>query len=131
MSSDRTLDIQMQRLHRLTVWVRWIVLLLLWLTVGSWSLWQLRREIGLWIDYFTWPAVWYGLWAHLWPRLGLALCLGATIAVLVWQSRNILWGFPPAYRKRLQKQVLRIREAGPQHPLWKWTIAPSREPSSS
>jgi hypothetical protein len=43
-----------------------------------------------------------------------------TLAVLIWQSRNILFGLPENEQRRLEQQVLRIREQGQSHPLWKW-----------
>ncbi len=120
MKDDSTFQIQVQRLYQFTVYVRWLVVSLLWLTVGFWSIWTLRREIGLWLDYFTWSAVRYALAYHRLAAVGLGLCLGATTAVLVWQSSNILWGLPPEQQRRLERQVDRIREQGSSHPLWKW-----------
>lgn len=62
----------------------------------------------------------YGLAYHRLAALGLGLCLGATTAVLVWQSSNLLWGLPPQQQRRLERQVRRIRDRGASHPLWKW-----------
>ena len=120
MKDDSTFEIQVRRLYQFTVYARWLVVSLLWLTAGSWSIWTLRREIGLWLDYFTWSAVRYALAYHRLAAIGLGLCLGATTAVLVWQSSNILWGLPPEHQRRLERQVRRIREQGSSHPLWKW-----------
>jgi hypothetical protein len=120
MKDDPTFQIQVRRLYQLTVYARWLVVSILWLTVGSWSIWTLRREIGLWLEYFTWSAVRYALAYNRLAAVGLGLCLGATTAVLVWQSSNILWGLPPEQQRRLERQVRRIRERGSSHPLWKW-----------
>jgi hypothetical protein len=84
----------LQRLHRLTVYGRWLVVLLSWLTVGSLSLWQLRFRIQLLMDSFTWVGVRYGLAYHQGAALGLFVCIGMTLAVLVWHSRNLLFGLP-------------------------------------
>ncbi len=111
---------EVERLHQLTVYARWLVVMVLWLTIGSWSLWDLRSEIALWIDDFTWIAVYYGLAYHRLANFGLAFCLGMTTAVLIWQSRNILLGRPPKLQNQLEQQVLRIRQQGSSHPLWKW-----------
>jgi hypothetical protein len=46
--------------------------------------------------------------------------LGVTLGILVWQIRNWLFGLPKRERKRLEKAVLRIRQQGPSHPLWKF-----------
>jgi hypothetical protein len=111
---------QVDRLHHLTVYGRWLFVLGLWLTVGTLSLWGLRYPIELIHEYFTWAAVYYGLHFHPLPTIGLATCIAFTTAVLVWQSRNILLGLPKRDRERLERQVLRIRKQGRSHPLWKY-----------
>ncbi len=117
---DSQLRTQIERLHRLTVWGRWLVVLFLWLTLGILSLWTLRFSIQLWFDYFTWAAVRYGLAYHRLAAVGLGICVGMTLAVLVWQSRNILFGLSAREQQRLLALVMRIRNQGAQHPLWKW-----------
>lgn len=111
---------EVARLHQLTVYARWLLVGLLWLTVGVFSLWGLRYPIFLIREYFTWAAVRYGLAFNPLPATGLALCVGMTLAVLLWQSRNILLGLPQHDRKHLEHQVQRIRQQGPSHPLWKF-----------
>ncbi|XZN92906.1 MAG: hypothetical protein ACM65M_08790 [Microcoleus sp.] len=118
--SDPNFKIEVQRLHKLTVYGRWLTVIFLWLSVGSWSIWALREEIALWIENFTWAAVRYGLYFHRWPTLGLGLCLGMTLGVLTWQGRNMARGLPMREKQRLEQQVSRIRQQGPSHPLWKW-----------
>jgi len=117
---DPTFQAAVQRLHELTVYGRWLTVLGLWLTIGSVSLWNLRYPISLLQDYFTWAAVRWGIVFQPLPAMGLELCVAVTIAVLVWQSRNILVGLPKSERQRLEKQVLKIREQGSSHPLWRW-----------
>jgi hypothetical protein len=119
-STDAIFKAQVQRLHHLTVALRWLAIGLLWLTVGSLSLWSLRSEIDMLRSHFTWAAVYYGMYHNQVPTLGLGFCIATTTAVLVWQSRNILLGMPPQYQKRLERGVCRIRQQGPTHPLWKW-----------
>lgn len=121
-SEDTFFHHQVHRLHQLTVYGRWLFVGLLWLTVGLLSLWGLRSEIALWKQHFTWTAVRYALAYHRLPAMGLGLCMGMTTAVLVWQTRNILMGIPHSYKQRLEKQVLKIRQQGDSHPLWKWVI---------
>ncbi|MGV0028438.1 hypothetical protein [Phormidesmis priestleyi] len=109
-----------QRLHELTVLMRWLLALGSWLTIGLLSLWDLREPIALLRQYFTWAALRYGLAYH-WPAsVGLGLCVGVTLSTLIWQSRNILFGLPLIERQRLEKQVLKIHQQGQSHPLWKW-----------
>lgn len=120
---------QVDRLHQVTVYARWIFAAILWLTIGSASLWGLRYPISLMREYFTWAAVRYGLVFSPYPAFGLFLCLGVTLGILVWQTRNWLFGLPKRDRKRLEQSVLRIRQQGPSHPLWKFVIGNS-EPKS-
>ncbi len=121
-TTDPVLQVQVKRLYRLIIYARWLIVGLLWISVGSLSIWSLRREIFLWIEHFTWTAVRYALIYNRLPTLGLGLCLGMTTAVLVWQSRNMIWGIPYEEQKRLEKQVRQINAQGPTHPLWKWII---------
>ncbi|OAB57834.1 hypothetical protein AY600_16870 [Phormidium willei BDU 130791] len=117
-----TFQQQLHRLHRLTVVARWLLVILLWLSLGLISLWTLRPEIALWLDHFTWVALWYAFRHYPWAALGLSICVGWTVSVLVWQSRNIIWGMPDLERRRLEHQLWRIRANGTQHPLWKWVV---------
>ena len=111
---------QVERLHHLTVYSRWAAVLGLWMSVGLLSLWHVRHELELWADYFTWAALRYAIIFNRLPAIGLATCIGMTVSVLVWQSRNILWGLPKLDRDRLKLQVWKIRQQGPKHPLWAW-----------
>lgn len=108
-----------ERLHRLTVMARWLVVAGLWITIGAFSLWSLRYPISLMHEYFTWASLRYGLAFNPVPAVGLALCIGMTVATLLWQSRNILLGLPERERKRLEQQVHKIYQQGASHPLWK------------
>ena len=108
------------RLHRLTVYGRWLFVLVSWLTLGTYALWHLKEEIALCVDYFTWAAVYYGLHFNLVPTLCLIFCIATTISVLTWQSRNIIWGVPANEQRQLERQVAKIQARGKRHPLWKW-----------
>jgi hypothetical protein len=110
----------LENLYRLTVYSRWVVVVLLWAILGSLSIWRLWPEIYLWSEYFTWTAVRYGLAFHPLAALGLTICVATTVGVLVWQSRTILFGLSDDQTQRLEKQLLKIRQQGPSHPLWKW-----------
>lgn len=119
-AQDPSFRQQVQRLHQLTVYFRWLFVACLWLTLAPWSLWVMRSEIAMLQQYFTWVAVKYGLLAHPIAALGLTFCIGMTAAVLIWQSRNILFGLPKTQQERLEKQVCLIRQQGSSHPLWRW-----------
>jgi hypothetical protein len=126
MTNDPNFQIEVQRLHKLTVYGRWLTVIFLWISVGSLSIWGLRREIALWLENFTWAAVRYGLYFHRWSTLGLGICLAMTLAVLMKQSRNIVRGLPLREKQRLEQQVRRIRQQGSSHPLWKWVCKGSQ-----
>jgi hypothetical protein len=114
---------QIDRLHRMTVYGRWLSISLLWLTVGAYSLWELRYPIELIQEDFTWAAVRYGLYFQPLPAFGLCLCVSMTIGTLVWQLRNIIWGLPPQEHRYLVQKVCQIRQQGSSHPLWKWVVS--------
>jgi hypothetical protein len=113
---------QVARLYRVTVYTRWIVIGLLWLTVGAYSLWELRAQIGLIQEDFTWAAVKYGLAFQPVPAFGLCLCIAMMTSTLVWQSRNQLWGLPKKEQQQLIERVGKIRKQGSSHPLWKLVV---------
>ena len=112
------------RLYQLTVYGRWLFILASWLTLGVYAIWNLKEEIALWFDYFTWAAVYYGFHFNFVPTLCLAFCVGTTISALVWQSRNLIWGLPANEQRKLEKQVEKILQQGAKHPLWKWINRP-------
>ena len=125
---DPTFKAQVQRLHQLTVYGRWLVVVILWITLGSLSLWGWRYELSLLRSHFTWSAVRYGIIFNPWPALGLGLCVSMTTAILVWQSRNILFGLPHEEQQHLEQQVRRIAQQGVSHPLWKWVFKQDSSP---
>ncbi len=110
----------LRRLHELSVWGRWLFVALCWLLLAPFALWSLREGIALALERFTWATVHYHLGAHPWATLSLGLCLGSTAAVLVWQSRNILFGLSRQDLRRLERQWDRIHRRGRRHPLWRW-----------
>ena len=115
---DPELKQAMERLHQLTVWGRWAVVTGLWLTVGSWSIWRMRKVWEMAFEYFTWSAIRVGMIFNPLATIGLGLCIGMTLSVLIWQSRNILWGLPESEQSWLKQRVLKIQQQGPSHPLW-------------
>jgi hypothetical protein len=123
---DPAFKAQVQRLHKLTVYARWMLNGILWVTLAPLSLWGLRYEISLLRSHFTWVAVRYGIFFNPLPAIGLSFCIGMTVAVLVWHSRNILLGIPQPEQRRLEQQVCRISQQGSTHPLWKWVCKPQK-----
>lgn len=111
---------QVTRLYLLSIYGRWLFVAVSWLTLGVYALWNLREEIAICLDYFTWAALYYGLHFNFVPTLCLAFCIGVTVSVLVWQSRNLIWGLPADEKRQLERQVKKIVAKGKKHPLWKW-----------
>ncbi len=109
-----------ERLHTLTLWWRWTVIGLLWLTVGLWSLYSFRTDISLLQEHFTWVGLRYAIAFNRLGSLGLGTCVGLTLGVLLWQTRNIFWGRSQAWQKRLERRVWLVRLQGQSHPLWRW-----------
>lgn len=120
LDQDSQLYQEVMRLHRLTVLGRWSFILCLWITVGIVSLWTMKSDIELVFEHFTWAAVRTTLRYNYWPGIGLTFCVALTFAVLLWQSRNILFGLPTVDQQRLVDRVLQIRQQGKSHPLWQW-----------
>ncbi|MEM9137641.1 MAG: hypothetical protein AAGB01_09880 [Cyanobacteria bacterium P01_F01_bin.42] len=120
LEEDSELYQSVMRLHQLTVLGRWCLVLVLWLTVGIVSLWQMIPNIQLALEHFTWAAVRTAFRYNYWAGIGLTFCVALTFSVLLWQSRNILFGLPNPDQKRLVERLLKIRDQGPSHPLWKW-----------
>ncbi|MGD1918720.1 MAG: hypothetical protein ACFCAD_07415 [Pleurocapsa sp.] len=110
---------KVDKLYRLSVCGRWLVAIFSWLTLGVYAIWNLRAEIALCLDYFTWAAVYYGLHFNFLPTLCLAFCIGTTVSVVLWQSRNLIWGLPETERRKLERHVKKIMAKGTKHPLWK------------
>jgi hypothetical protein len=111
---------KVEKYYQLTIRLRWIVVSMLWLTLGVYGIWSLRQAIQLWFDYFTWSAVYYGLAFNLIPTLCLSVCIGMTLAVLLTQSRHILWGLSDKEKYYLAQKVSKILATGSSHPFWKW-----------
>lgn len=117
-TSDPAYERQINRLRSVMLKRWWLITAVLWLTVGALSLWNLRHEMVMLWQYFTWTAVRYGLAYNRLSAVGLGLCLGLTVALLVAESRHILFGLSHRERQRLTQTLNRIRQQGPSHPLW-------------
>ena len=117
-SHDPQFLAQLERLHHLFVVGRWVIVIVMWLLIGIVSVWSLRHEFDMVSERFTWAALRYGLAFNIWSTLGLSICIGPTVALLVWQTRNILFGLPKPELARLEKYVIKVREQGESHPLW-------------
>jgi hypothetical protein len=48
------------------------------------------------------------------------ICTVMTLSVLLGQSRDILFGRSGSEQERLHQQLLRIKQQGETHPMWRW-----------
>ena len=119
-ASDPNFPKKVEKLYKLTLYCRWIIIICSWLTFGLYGIWGLRKEISLWLDYFTWVAVRYGLAFNLLPTLCLSICLWLTVSTLYWQIKNKYWGLSRRDKRDLEKQVKKILAKGKKHPLYKF-----------
>jgi hypothetical protein len=110
----------LERLDLLTVRLRWLVVVVLWLTIGAASLWGIRSQLWLMSQYFTWAALHYTFRFNRFNALGIMICMVMTLSVLLGQSRNILFGRSASDQERLHQQLLRIKQQGESHPMWRW-----------
>jgi hypothetical protein len=121
MDYEPELKYQIEKLHKLTVYGRWLFVFFCWLTLGSLGFWGLREQFSLWREYFTWSAVRITIEFSPLPSFAIIFCLAITISLLVWQGKNILQGgLSPRQRYYLEQQTKKILTQGPTHPLWKW-----------
>lgn len=126
-TSERSHQDQLERLRSSVLRRWWLISLGLWLTVGPLSLWALRYEFALIFEHFTWTAVRYGLAYNRLAALGLGLTVGLTVALLVAESRHILFGLTAKERERLEKQLFKIHQQGNNHPLWSQIVEPDED----
>lgn len=119
-SSDAILNRQVYQLLRLQMVWRWLWVGLIWLTIGAWSLWELRESIMLLHDYFSLTGVIYSLYFHLGAACGIVICLAFTCSSILWQISYIFWGLTDKERHQLAVKVNKIQTAGAKHPLWRW-----------
>lgn len=120
---DQVNQRQIERLLTVQTRQRWLVNTLVWLTVGTASIWCLHEDIALWQEFFTWSAVRISLQNNRLAFLGLGLCLSMTLSTLVWQSWQILWGVGKSEHRQLRKEVAEILATGENHPLWRSVVA--------
>ena len=118
MTVDPQYQRQIERLRIILLRRWWRFTALLWLTVGSLSLWSLRGEWVYLRQYFTWTAVRYAVAYNRLAALGLGLCVALTVALLVAESRHILFGLARSEQQRLDQLHHQILQQGPTHPLW-------------
>ncbi len=115
------LDQQVAKLRRIDMILRWLLLLLLWLTVGIWSCWQMRASIQQLSEYFSMTGLRYSLFFNFWSGgVGLIFCMSLTLSSLLWQIGYSLWKVSPRERQQLEARVRQIQNQGSKHPYSRW-----------
>ncbi len=120
---DPILEQEVEKLHQLTVYGRWILVAICWLTLVPWGLWELRETISLCQEYCTWAAVRLGIEFNLLASFVLTFVIAITTSVLVWQSSHILrGGLSDKEKYYLAKKVKQIRQEGKKNIFWYWLM---------
>lgn len=120
---DPILEQEVEKLHQLTVYGRWVLVAICWLTLVPWGLWEFRETISLCQDYCTWAAVRMGIEFNLLASFVLTFVIAITTSVLVWQSSHILrGGLSDKEKYYLAKKVKQIRQEGKKNIFWYWLM---------
>jgi hypothetical protein len=121
MTTDLNLDQQVAKLRRVDMFLRWLLVLILWLTLGVWSCWEMRESLLQLTEYLSLTGLKYSLFFHLWGGGGgLILCLSLTVSSMLWQIGQSFWRLSPRERQMLETRVQKIQELGTKHPFWRW-----------
>lgn len=118
---DNTIsDQEIERLHQLTVYGRWICVAISWIFILPWALWQLRETISLCQEYCTWAAIRVAMEFDSWATVGLIFCFAFATSVLVWQSSYILRGeLSPKEKYYFTEKIHKIKKKGKNYWLYK------------
>jgi hypothetical protein len=117
LTTDEPLSPLAQKLARLNLLGRWLLVLVLWLTLGSYGIWVLSQEFFLWQDYLTWAVVRLSLGYNYGASIALTFCVAYTCAVLVWHSQKILRGWSGRECYRLNRWAEKLTK-NQNHWLW-------------
>lgn len=119
--SDTPISQEAEKLQKLTVYGRWLFVLICWLTLAPFGIWEMRETIMLCKEHCTWAAIRYGLQFNPVGGFALVFSVAITTSVLIWQSSHILQGgLSDKEIYYLEKQVEKIRATGPKHILYSW-----------
>lgn len=121
--NDSNLNKQIEKLHKINIYGRWLFVLICWITLAPFGLWEMRETISLCQQYCTRSTIKYGLQFNPFGAVAITFCIAITTAVLIRQSIYILkGGLSPKEKFYLEKQVRKIQAKGPKHFLWKWVF---------
>ncbi|MGY6529329.1 MAG: hypothetical protein ACXITR_05320 [Cyanobacterium sp.] len=114
-------DADLERLHLSRIYGRWLLVLISWLTLMPWGLWQFRETFSLCQEHCTWSAVRAGMEFNPLGTLAVTFSIGFLTSVLLWHSSYIIRGGLSDKEKYYFAQELRkINAKGDKHFLWKW-----------
>jgi hypothetical protein len=121
LENDPILEQQVEKLYNVSIYSRWLFVLICWLTLVPWGLWQFRDTIALCQEYCTWAAVRIGIESHLQAGFIVTFVIAFTTSVLVLQSYHILkGGLSDKEKYYLAEKVKKIRQQGDKNILWRW-----------
>jgi hypothetical protein len=101
--------------------LRWLLVLLLWMTLGAWSCWDMRESLSQLSEYVSMTGLRYSLFFHLWGGgTGLIICVSLTLSSLFWQIGQSLWKISDRERQHLETRVQKIQNIGTKHLFWRW-----------
>jgi hypothetical protein len=113
-------DQEIEKLHQLTIYGRWILVAISWVFILPWALWDLRETISLCQEYCTWSAIRSGMEFNPWAALGVTFCVAFATSVLVWQSSYILrGGLSDKEKYYFTEKIKKIRLKGKDYWLYK------------
>lgn len=114
-------DADIRRLHLTRIYGRWLLVLLSWLTLMPWGLWQFRGTFSLCWQYCTWAAIRAGMEFNPFATLAVTFSIGFLTSVLIWHSSYILrGGLSDKEKYYFAQEVRKIRAKGEKHFLWRW-----------
>jgi len=123
-SNDNTQTVtekEIEKLYQLKIYGRWIVVIIAWILILPWALWQFRETISLCQERCTWATIRVGIEFTPLASLGIAFCLGFATSVLVKQSVHILnGGLSEKEKYYLSQEVLKIRQKGESYWLYRY-----------
>jgi len=116
-----TEEADIEKLYKIRIYGRWLLVLISWITLMPWGLWQFRETISLCQEHCTWSAIRLGMEFNPGGTLAITFCIGFLTSVLIWQSSHILrGGLSDKEKYYFRQEAKKIRSEGTKNPLWHW-----------
>lgn len=119
--NQRVLDEEIKKLDQFNLYSRWVVVVLCWLLLIPWSIWEFRESIEICQNQCTWATVRLALEFNPFAALAISFCIGLPTSVLVKQSIYILrGGLSDQEKYYLRQRVQKIGHQGRKNLLYQW-----------